>query len=126
MDPTSHGVLSSGGPVRAGSAGGAWTVNDLDRAAAGRLEDYRTASDRSDRALALAQVGRYDEADRKMAEALAVTPDSAWAHLRKARLELLRGDIAGMALALRRAMETSEPPLTERQRALAEALLRLG
>ncbi|GAB3254509.1 hypothetical protein GCM10027456_30600 [Kineosporia babensis] len=101
-------------------------MNDLDRAAAGRLEDYRTASDRSDRALALAQVGRYDEADRKMAEALAVTPDSAWAHLRKARLELLRGDIAGMALALRRAMETSEPPLTERQRALAEALLRLG
>ncbi len=111
MDPRLHGVLGSQGQLTAG---------------AGRLEALSRATASSDRALALAQVGRYDEADRTMAEALAVSPDSAWAHLRKARLDLLRGDVAAMGLALRRAMEISEPPLTERQRAMAEALLRLG
>ena len=99
---------------------------DLDRATGGPLEEFSAAYARSARALALAQVGRHDEADQDMAAALAVTPDSAWAHLRLARLHLLRGDVAGMGKALRRAMETSEPPLTEHQRAMAEALLRLG
>jgi len=92
----------------------------------GSPEDLRFADDRSTRALELAQAGRYDEADRDMAAALAATPDSAWAQLRRARLLLLRGDVAGMDTALRRAMETSQPPLTARQRAMAEALLRLG
>jgi Flp pilus assembly protein TadD len=90
------------------------------------LDRFSLAYAQSARALELAQVGRHDEADRDMAAALAVTPNSAWAQLRQARLLLLRGDLAGMGVALRRAMETSEPPLTERQRAMAEALLRLG
>jgi Flp pilus assembly protein TadD len=89
-------------------------------------EQVSGAYSRSARALELAQVGRHEEADRDMAEALAVSPDSAWAHVRQARLHLIRGDVVGMGTALRRAMETSEPPLTERQRAMAEALLRLG
>jgi Flp pilus assembly protein TadD len=101
-------------------------VKDLDRAVAGTVEEFSVAYARSDRALALAQVGRHDEADRDMAAALAVTPNSAWAHLRKARIHLLRGDVVGMGTALRKAMETSEPPLTEDQREMAEALLRLG
>lgn len=106
--------------------GGAPVVRELRPTSSGLPDEVRLAYDRSDRALELAQVGRYDEADRDMAAALAATPNSAWAHLRKARLLLLRGDVAGMDSALRRAMETSEPPLTARQRAMAEALLRLG
>ena len=123
MDPTSHGALSLRG------ASGYLVhdmVHDMDKACAGPLEAWREATARSDRALALAQVGRHEEADADMAEALAVTPNSAWAHLRRARLHLMRGDVAGMGTAVQRALETSEPPLTGPQRALAEALLRLG
>jgi Flp pilus assembly protein TadD len=126
MDPTSPGVLSSRGQVLADNGGGALAVKDLDRAMAGTVDEFSVAYARSARALALAQVGRHDEADQDMAAALAVTPNSAWAHLRKARIHLLRGDVAGMGTALRRALETSEPPLTDHQRAMAEALLRLG
>ena len=126
MDPTSAEVLNSRGQVLADNGGGAVAVRDLDRAIAGTVDEFSVAYARSARALALAQVGRHDEADQDMAAALAVTPNSAWAHLRKARIHLLRGDVAGMGTALRRAMETSEPPLTDHQRAMAEALLRLG
>ncbi|MBT0769534.1 hypothetical protein KIH74_11420 [Kineosporia sp. J2-2] len=101
-------------------------MKDLNRAITGTVDEFSMAYDRSARALELAQVGRHDEAERDMAVALAVTPNSAWAHLRLARLYLLRGDVAGMGAALRQAMETSEPPLTDQQRAMAEALLRLG
>ncbi len=126
MDPTSTEVLNSRGQVLADNGGGAVAVRDLDRAIGGTVDEFSVAYARSARALALAQVGRHDEADQDMAAALAVTPNSAWAHLRKARIHLLRGDVAGMGTALRRAMETSEPPLTDHQRAMAEALLRLG
>ncbi|WP_352301632.1 thioredoxin domain-containing protein [Kineosporia sp. NBRC 101731] len=125
MDPTSEQVLSSRGQVLADNGGGVTAVKDLDRAIAGSIDEFSAAYARSARALALAQSGRHDEADIDMAEALAVTPNSAWAHFRKARILLLRGDLAGMDSALRRAMETAEPPLTEHQRAMAQALLQL-
>ncbi|MDP9824966.1 tetratricopeptide repeat protein [Kineosporia succinea] len=126
MDPASDHLLNSRGQVLADNGGGATAVKDLDAAIAGTLDEFSVAYARSARALALAQVGRHDEADHDMAEALAVTPNSAWAHFRKARILLLRGDVAGMDSELRRAMETAEPPLTQHQRAMAEALLRLS
>ncbi|MCD5351046.1 thioredoxin domain-containing protein [Kineosporia mesophila] len=126
MDPTSEHVLSSRGQVLADNGGGVTAVKDLDRAIAGSIDEFSAAYARSARALALAQSGRHEEADIDMAEALSVTPNSAWAHFRKARILLLRGDLAGMDSSLRRAMETAEPPLTEHQRAMAQALLQLS
>lgn len=123
--PTAE-ILNSRGQVLADNGGGELALADLDQALAQTPDSISAAYARSARALALAQVGRHDEADREMARALAETPNNAWAHLRQARIQMLRGDRAGMLASLSAALGAQEPPLTDTQRALAESLQLLG
>jgi thioredoxin-like negative regulator of GroEL len=125
-DPSSWAVRNARGQVLADSGGGALALADLDAVMAQHGDGAFAAYARSARALALAQVGRHDEADADLADALAVTPDNGWAHLRAARIHQLRGHREPMAAALRRALDGREPGLTDAQRSLAESLLLLA
>jgi len=124
MEPTSPDALSGRGQVLTDGGAGAAGLTDLDRLLASDPDPVIEAYARSARAYALAQVGRQDEADQEMAVALASSPDSAWAFLRKARIEILRGNASSAVPLLHRALEASDPALTQTQRALAESLLR--
>jgi thioredoxin-like negative regulator of GroEL len=123
-EPTSLSALNGRGQVLADSGAGEAALSDLDRFLGNGPSPLAATYARSARALALAQVGRHDEADQEIASALDATPRNAWAHLRRARIHLLRGDRAGAAPFLRGALEADNPPLTRSQRSLAESLLR--
>jgi len=123
-EPASLQALNGRGQLLADTGAGEAALADLDRFLDAGPGPVAAAYARSARALALAQVGRQDEADQEIASALDATSQNAWAHLRRARIHLLRGDRAAAAPFLRRALEADNPPLTPSQRSLAESLLR--
>ncbi|GAB6899338.1 hypothetical protein JCM9957A_24280 [Kineosporia succinea] len=126
MDPASLEIRLHRGQLLADNGGGALAVRELDRYLDEALDMFSIAYARSARALALAEAGRHEAADMDMAAALAVTPESAWAHLRLARIHLLRGDLSAMNGELGQARHLNDPPLTDAQRQLATALQRLA
>jgi thioredoxin-like negative regulator of GroEL len=122
-DPDAAEALNGRGQVLADSGDAARALVDLDRYLGIVDDPVASAYARSARALALAGVGRRDDAEREIGVALGRTPESAWAHLRRGRIHLLHGDREAAILSLGRSLETNRPPLTSAQRSLAEDLL---
>ncbi|MFD9210507.1 tetratricopeptide repeat protein [Streptomyces sioyaensis] len=86
-------------------------------------DETMRAYSRSAFALALAQSGRLEEAEAELNEALSVTPDNAWAHLRGAKISLIRGNHREAKKRLRKAVRAKDPELSAYYREEAERLL---
>jgi hypothetical protein len=123
QDPSSSAALNGRGQILADTGAAQAAVADLDLLLALQPDRTTAAYARSARALALAELGRVDEARNDMIEALAATPDNAWAYLRRARIELLQQENVKATYSLQLALKKRDPPLTDAQRALATRLL---
>lgn len=123
LDANQFGARNGRGQLRADSGRAAEALADLDIALRMAPEPASRAYARSARAYALDLLDRRDEADREMQRALEATPGNAWAHLRRARMDLRRGDPAAAASRLRTALTATDPPLTAPLRELANRLL---
>jgi tetratricopeptide (TPR) repeat protein len=95
----------------------AGALRDLEAAESGRYPSAQAA-----RALSLARLGRFSDAERGIGQALERGDDNGPVLLRAAQIRALRGDSTAAAVLARDAINASEPELTEYQRRQADAL----
>jgi tetratricopeptide (TPR) repeat protein len=119
IDGNTPEALQARGEILAdlGEAGEA--LRDLDR-----VRRHLAPTSRAARGLALALLGRFDEAEREIVSALAEAGDSATVLLYAARVRALGGDPVGAADLARRARAVTDPALPSHQRSAADRLIR--
>lgn len=115
-------ALSGRGQVRAELGKYDDAVDDLDRALRLPLTHEAEADARSARALALASLGRPEEAATELATSLRLDPDQPRSRLRAGRIAALTGRRAEARAEVKRALN-GHPALTERERDAAIQLL---
>ncbi|WP_328323940.1 tetratricopeptide repeat protein [Kribbella sp. NBC_00382] len=123
IDPLSFAALNGRGQLLADLGQPREALADLDFLLGLGPDLLTEAYARSARALALEALGRSEEADRELASALSATPENAWAHLRRAKILTGRGQPHQAEDALQRALTSTNPALTNTQRAEATNLL---
>ncbi|WP_372895061.1 tetratricopeptide repeat protein [Stieleria sp.] len=119
-------LLSSRGQVYAEMGEWNLALNDLDSA----IELSRTeglhqvlAFALNGRAFALAGLDRMEESERDYQESVGLCPTNAWAYYNRGIVLYQRGDHDQAKPLLQRALELNGPPLTQRKRQRAEAVL---
>ncbi|OLT13454.1 hypothetical protein BJF79_20625 [Actinomadura sp. CNU-125] len=123
-DPGNVSALAARGELLAELRHPREAMSDLERVIAlgpdpARLEDLRSA-----RALALAQLGRGDEAAEELRAAIEANPHNARTHLRGGEAELLRGRPEEALEQLREARRVNDPGLLPYQNGAADDLER--
>lgn len=78
---------------------------------------------RAARALSLARLGKMDDADEGIGEALQASHDNGPVLLRAAQIRALRGDVVGAERYLRQAIDATTPRLSHYHRGRANSLL---
>ncbi|MBE1533021.1 nSTAND1 domain-containing NTPase [Actinomadura algeriensis] len=124
IDPGNVSALAARGELLAELRHPREAMSDLERVIAlgpdpARLEDLRSA-----RALALAQLGRDDEAAEELRAAIEANPHNARTHLRGGEAELLRGRPEEALEQLREARRVNAPGLLPYQNGAADDLER--
>jgi tetratricopeptide (TPR) repeat protein len=123
IDPLSPGALNGRGQLLADLGHSHEALTDLDLLLTLGPDEFMEAYARSARALALEGLGRSLEADADLKFALDITPENAWAHLRRAKILEHRGKTSDARRALNQALASREPALTDAQRVEAQAML---
>jgi tetratricopeptide (TPR) repeat protein len=122
QDPTFVAALNGRGQVLADVRRPREALPDLDETI--EVADPVTAAYAlSARALALFDLGRSEESEADMRDALAATPSNAWAHLRLARIQMEQGRVEDARTSLETALRAEGPRLTEPQRRQALELM---
>jgi tetratricopeptide (TPR) repeat protein len=126
MQPDEPEVLNARGQVQAEMGDFRLALDDLDAA----IEKSRQAGHTqllayalNGRALALAELGRMDEAARDYEESIQLCPTNAWAYYNRGIVMYRRGCHSEAKKMLALAMESSDPPLTTRKKNRTRALL---
>jgi tetratricopeptide (TPR) repeat protein len=88
----------------------------------GALEGISHPSAQAARALSLARLGHFPDAEREIGLALDIGDDNGPVLLRAAQIRALRGDSEAAAVLVRDALKAKEPELTEYQRRQADEL----
>lgn len=76
------------------------------------------------RALALAGLRRFEEAQRDFDESICLRPSNAWVHYYRGLFYTMLEDLPQAARSFRRSLELADPKLTKRKRERAESFLR--
>jgi Flp pilus assembly protein TadD len=103
--------------IRADLGDAAGALADLERVARPGAPSVRAT-----RALTMAGLGRFADADREIERALDMASDSGQVLLRAAQVQALRGDFRRAAQFAQRAISAKGTPLTQYQRQQAEKL----
>jgi tetratricopeptide (TPR) repeat protein len=88
----------------------------------GQPSPYQSLSAAAARALSMARLGRFDDAEENIGRALVAGRDNGPVLLRAAQIRALRGDSQGAESLLREALEASDPRLSQYELLQADSL----
>jgi tetratricopeptide (TPR) repeat protein len=121
-DRDAASALAGRGQVRVELGNYAPALSDLDRALSFPLDDDAEADTRSARALALAGLGRAEEARTELATSFRLDPDRPRSRLRAGRIAALAGHQDEARTEIEHALN-GRPALSDRERDVATRLL---
>lgn len=122
-DGDAASALAGRGQVRADLGNYSTALKDLDRALSFPLDDDAEADTRSARALALAGLGRAEEARTELATSFRLDPNRPRSRLRAGRIAALAGHQDEARSEIERALSSEGPDLSGQERAAATGLL---